>query len=251
MNKKYKIALCLSGEPRSSMASFPYIYENFLQVNPKLFQVDVYSYSFKGYRALFLYNCKKHFIDHRDESQIFDDWLSPPEKKFTPGIMHQLTNTAHNFINNQAGIKNLFLMYTNIYNCFKLVDEKYDVYIRARHDHIFPEKFTNNIEEIFSHIINQNIDLIIPKEHSFVEDPNKACMDYLAIGNYKGMSYYSNLINSLTALINKCNTFKSEILLYNYLNNPKLNVQKRYIPSSVIRKNWVHSHPKITNFLDQ
>ena len=76
-------------------------------------------------------------------------------------------------------------------------------------------------------------------------------MDYLAIGNYKGMSYYSNLINSLTALINKCNTFKSEILLYNYLNNPKLNVQKRYIPSSVIRKNWVHSHPKITNFLDQ
>ena len=57
MNKKIKIALCISGEPRSTMASFPYIYETFLLDNP-IYQTDVYLHSLKGFRALPLYKPK-------------------------------------------------------------------------------------------------------------------------------------------------------------------------------------------------
>ena len=44
MTGKPKIALCLSGEPRSSMFCFPYIYESFLDLGFE-YEVDVYIHS--------------------------------------------------------------------------------------------------------------------------------------------------------------------------------------------------------------
>jgi hypothetical protein len=42
-NKKPKIALCLSGEPRNDIATFPYIYNSFLTFSQ--YEVDVYIHS--------------------------------------------------------------------------------------------------------------------------------------------------------------------------------------------------------------
>jgi hypothetical protein len=41
--KKIKIALCLSGEPRSSMFCFPYIYESFINLGPQYQSRCLYS----------------------------------------------------------------------------------------------------------------------------------------------------------------------------------------------------------------
>ena len=41
IGKKTKIALCLSGEPRSSMFCFPYIYESFIDLGDK-YEIDIY-----------------------------------------------------------------------------------------------------------------------------------------------------------------------------------------------------------------
>ena len=246
--KKIKIALCLSGEPRSSMACYPYIYENLINLNPGVFEVDTYSYSFKGFRALPLYNCKKYIIDNRNDEEMFKQWLLPIEKKFNPKCLDLLLNTNNNFINNQSGIRNLFLMYTNIQNCFNLIDKKYDIYIRARYDLIFQNSI--HIENYISKILKSEKDIIVPKEYKFKED-NEGCNDQFAIGNYKGMYCYSNLINSLLNLINKKITFRSEILLLDWLNSNNIKVQKSYMDHCLIRNSFTNSYPTAKNYQDQ
>ena len=246
--KKIKIALCLSGEPRSSMFCFPYIYENCINLDPKIFEVDVYSYSFKGYRALPLYNCKKYIIDNRNDEEMFTQWFFPMEEKFSPKCMYLLINTSNNFVNNQSGIRNLFLMYTNIQNCFNLIQGKYNIYIRARYDLIFQNRIF--IENYISTILKGEKDIIIPKEYQFKED-DEGYNDQFAIGNYKGMSCYSNLKNSLLNLINKGVTFRSELLLHDWLNNNNIKVQKSYMEHKLIRNSFINSYPTSTNFIDQ
>ena len=51
-----KIALCLSGKPRSSMFCYPYIYDAFMNNEH---QVDVFIHSWNECRALDLYRPKK------------------------------------------------------------------------------------------------------------------------------------------------------------------------------------------------
>jgi hypothetical protein len=245
---KIKVALCLSGEPRSSMFSFPYIYENCINLDPEVFEVDTYSYSFKGFRALPLYNCKKYVIDNRNDEEMFKQWFFPVEEKFNPKCLDLLSNTSNNFVNNQSGIRNLFLMYTNIHNCFNLIEEKYDIYIRARYDLIFQDNI--HIENYISKILKSEKDIIIPKEFKFQED-NETCGDQFAIGNYKGMYCYSNLINSLLNLINKKITFRSEILLLDWLNGNNIKFQKSYMSHSLVRNSFVNSYPRVLNFADQ
>jgi hypothetical protein len=68
--KPLKIALCLSGEPRSSMFCFPYIYESFINLGPQ-YEVDVYIHSWKNFRALPLYNPKSIKIEPNKTQQVF------------------------------------------------------------------------------------------------------------------------------------------------------------------------------------
>jgi len=246
--RKIKIALCLSGEPRSSMFCFPYIYENFINLNSKIFEVDVYSYSFKSFRALSLYNCKNYFIDNRNSSDLFKDWIQPLDKKLSPKSLELLLNTSNSFMNNQNGIRNLFLMYTNIQNCFNLISSKYDVYIRARYDLMF--EYPIQIEGLCSKIIEGKTDLILP-ELDPINKSNVGICDWYAIGNYAGISYYSNLKNSLLDLINQTTSFHPEILLSKYIkNNFNLKVEKIHLRIPLVRKSFVHSDPP-HNFLDQ
>jgi len=247
--KKIKIALCLSGEPRSSMACYPYIYENLINLHPKVFEVDTYSYSFKGYRALPLYNCKKYVIDNRNDERIFNEWLNPIEEKFNPKCMGFIFNTSNNVFNNQNGIRNLFLMYLNIYNCFNLIEEKYDIYIRARYDLIFKDRLF--IENYIAKIMSKEIDLVIPQNITIpIEKNPQEYNDQFAIGNYKGMFYYSNLVNSLLDLINKNITIKSEKILYEYLNTD-LKILKDFMKLTLVRRSFINSHPITQNFLDE
>ena len=246
---KIKVALCLSGEPRSSMFSFPYIYENCINLDPEVFEVDTYSYSFKGFRALPLYNCKKYVVDNRNGDELFHQWFHPLEKNFNSKSLDLLINTSNGILNNQNGIKNLFLMYLNIYNCFNLIQGEYDIYIRARHDIIFQNKFF--IEEYISKILSKDVDIYVPKGNIMGNEKTQLYVDQFAIGNYKGMSYYSNLINSLLDLINENVSVKSEILLHKYLNNNDLKISKSFLKMNLVRSSFINSYPPEINFLDQ
>jgi hypothetical protein len=65
--KPLKIALCLSGEPRSSMFCFPYIYESFINLGPQ-YEVDVYIVG--RILELYLYNPKSIKIEPNKTQHI-------------------------------------------------------------------------------------------------------------------------------------------------------------------------------------
>ena len=115
MDNKIKVALCLSGEPRSSMFCFPYIYEAFLKPNP-LFKTDTYIHSWKNFRALDLYNPKNYKIQNTNDDFIGDIINT---LNFSPSLQEQLSyynlhTKSTNFLFNQ--IK----MFYSIKECFNL-----------------------------------------------------------------------------------------------------------------------------------
>ena len=87
-NKKFRIALCISGESRNAMYSFPYIYETFIRSND-IFETDVYIHTRSTYRALHLYEAKKYVIDRSFEGQIFADTFSQEKLSTFPKELRQ------------------------------------------------------------------------------------------------------------------------------------------------------------------
>tara|TARA_R110000824_G_scaffold394452_1_gene594260 strand:+ start:943 stop:1680 length:738 start_codon:yes stop_codon:yes gene_type:complete len=245
MTGKVKIALCLSGEPRSSMASFPYIYESLINLGPEC-EVDVYIHSWKNFRTLKLYNPKRFLIDNRNEEQYFREWLynlnitSPPVIK-SLNILNQLTVNSH-------PLKNPFLMFSSIKNCFDLIQEPYDYYIRARYDLLFKSKFY--IESILSDISENKYDMLIPYEQFTYKRPNEY-NDQLSIGTYKSMEVYSGVFNYLEEIINKTNSINPQVLLKYWLDINKVKVNSYHVDWTLVRKTQLLTINPNFNFLDQ
>ena len=131
--KKIKIALCLSGEPRSSMFCFPYIYETFLKPND-FFETDVYLYSFKGFRAVPLYNPKDIIINNDNETEIFKSWFNQ-KNQFDKEVRDKFKNSTDPVSLHSDPLKNLFLMFYGINNCMNLIKtpSKYKSYVFTVH----------------------------------------------------------------------------------------------------------------------
>jgi len=244
MTGKIKVALCLSGEPRSSMFCFPYIYETFINLGPE-YEVDVYIYTRKGFRALELYNPKKFLIDKTDENELWHEYFNHLSTNFSEVVEWKLTNT------NQNNIRNLYLMILGINKCFNLIDNpnEYDIIIRSRLDLIFRFKFFSY--KIFYSILNKDYDLFIPSG-SFNDHIDKIYMDQLAIGNPLSMEYYSNLIYNIDQTLTEVKKFHPESWYYNYLNsNKNLKIYQDFVFHNLIRKSSVSSFPDLNNFLDE
>lgn len=233
MNKKVKIALCLSGQPRFSMTSFPYIYESFLLPHTE-YQVDTYVHSWNGFRALDLYSPKKYLIEPINDRKYFNEFnfnitsnevnnFLEPFKRLTPSI-HPL--------------KNVVLMYSSIKSCFDLIEEDYDYYIRCRLDLLFEKKV--DLLQILTYLsFNPNIDILIsPKRNQFGDN---LIDDQLAIGNKKSMVPYFNLIDNLSNLINQTNSVHPEVLLATQLGNSKVNFMPYNFTHKIIHNSVVES----------
>ena len=186
---KIKIALCLSGEPRNSMASFPYIYESFLTPNSN-YKTDVYLHAWEGFRALSLYSPKKYIIEKTNELRLFKNFFKNLNLKpsFKKQLKHFFTFSIHS---NQ--IKNTYLMFYSVKKSFDLINEPYDIYIRCRYDYFFEQKFY--INNIIKNILDNKYDMFIPYINNDTSI-NNHFNDQLAIGNYKSFKCYSNIISN-------------------------------------------------------
>tara|TARA_R110000796_G_scaffold241213_1_gene362537 strand:- start:419 stop:1147 length:729 start_codon:yes stop_codon:yes gene_type:complete len=242
MNGKIKVALCLSGETRSSMFCFPYIYESFLQKND-LYEVDIYIHSWKNFRALPLYDYKNHMIDYSSEDQIYLNYY----KKFK-----DLDKDLYPYVKNlhNLPIKNTILMYYGIGNCFELTKEKkYDFYIRCRLDVLFNEKF--DLGYVLQHLQTTKKDIWV--RHNYEIDKHRVpeINDQFAICNYKAIKAYSNTYFNIPKLIQQTESYVPEGLLYQQLINNNITIERGIAEWSLVRKVNPITFPFNKTFLDQ
>jgi len=239
---KLKIALCLSGEPRSTMASFPYIYESFLQNNPD-YEVDVYIHSWKGFRALDLYNPKSYKLDIWDPNPNFHNFIDnlSLELKNTDSSLNLKSLRTPNI----HPLKNVYLMFYSIKGCFNLINKKYDYYIRSRLDLYYPQKlYLGNFLGILHH---SDIDLILPLK-TFSNGQPTIC-DQIAIGTYNGFKVYCDTILNLNNLIKSTNSLSPEVLLENQLINNQVKYRHFYFDHYSIKRSNIFSDD--LNFKDE
>jgi|MDTE01.1.fsa_nt_gb hypothetical protein len=246
MTGKPKIALCLSGEPRSSMASFPYIYEAFLKDN-HLYDIDVYIHSWKGFRALDLYKPKKYNIENVNQELYVSNEI--PKIKNLPKDLDILFKISEGFTPNVSLVKNNILMIHSLKKCFDLIEEPYDLYIRCRYDIFFRSKFW--VYPIIRDLIEQKYDMFIPLKFAYRKDNDKY-NDQIAIGNYSSMKTYTDIIDNLDLVINKTNRWNFEMWLKYWLNFQKVKVNRHFVDYTLIRNSsLVTNEVRYNNFLDE
>jgi hypothetical protein len=231
MENRIKIALCLSGEPRNTMASFPYIYESFLKHN-NLYKTDTYLHSWKGFRALEMYNPKKFHIDSNlHETNLFVNYFY--KLNLSGSIKTQLSD-FESTTKTSYKLRNTFLMFYSFNKCFNLIEDSYDLFIKCRYDTFFENKFY--IDSIIVDILENKYDMFIPYTSPNISKRLKLD-DAVAIGNYKSFKAYSDTILDLNNLLNQTQTLDPHTLLSTQLNNNNIKISQNYISSNIIRKN--------------
>jgi hypothetical protein len=238
--RKIKIALCLSGEPRSSMFCFPYIYESFINLGPQ-YEVDVYIHSWKNFRALPLYNSKSFKIEY-DE----------PQK-----IISQIHQNYPQWLANLRTVHNHALMWSSIKSAFDMAGENYNIYIRCRLDLIIDSKFL--LDNHILNLLNNKYDLYIPHNNLDIEY-DEGYSDQIFIGNLKAKTqlskYYNDLMINPKGFLQKYSNikfFQPEFIFKNYIDDHNILISSsplsnyRLVRNSNVRVNHNFSY----NFLDQ
>ena len=211
-----KIALCISGKPRSSMFCYPYIYDAFINNEH---QVDIFIHSWDECRAIDLYNPKKIQINSDKETL---DVLIP---------MLDL-----NGIKIEGNTKNNVLMWYSIKKCFDLIEGEYDVVIRARFDLLLQPKF--DIERILNDLSNKKYDIYIPTEEFNMGGYN----DQLAIGTYDAMKIYSDTFLNLNKFAHELGRWHPETFLGKQLKENGISVYQTHLDYRLVRNVDVTTH---------
>ena len=253
MSGKIKVALCLSGEPRSSMFCFPYIYESFVNLGPE-YEVDVYIHSWKNFRAFPLYNPKQSRIDYLGGIGGNVSYINQRFNHVLPVISEVFKNefnVSNEFTEQTNFFLNSFLMLSSIQNCFSLIKESYDVYIRCRYDLIFNNKF--KIYQIIEDILGKKYDIFIPKKAKEFTNhkKNNELNDQLAIGNFKAINSYSNIESNLKDIIINTRQWAPEIWLRTQLEMDNIKINEYFVDHSLVRFSHPHLNFGTEEFLDQ
>ena len=245
--KKIKIALCLSGEPRSSMFCFPYYYETLLQDN-LLFETDVYIHSWKNFRALPLYNPINHKIDIIDQNQYLNNLFNTSGLNNLLSVKKELEFFG-NLTKKRIKLYNTLLMYSSIKKCFELINQPYDIIIRGRFDLFFPDKL-DLTASLLDLILYKNSDIIVPFKAHNLDSPH--ITDQFAIGTPKAMKIYSTLIDNISSIVEKTESVIPEIILSQHLRDSNLRIKDVLPPPELVRGvNVIESTKPINSFIDQ
>lgn len=211
-----KIALCISGKPRSSMFCYPYIYDAFMNNEH---QVDVFIHSWDECRVLDLYKPKK--LEMNSDSDVLNMLLP----------MLDL-----NGIKIEGNVQHNILMYYSIKACFDLIDDEYDIIIRARFDLLLQPKF--DIESILTDLKNKKYDIYIPNEEFNMGGYN----DQLAIGTYDIMKIYSDTFFNLNKFAHELGRWHPETFLGKQLKDNGINVYQTHWDYRLVRNVNVTTH---------
>ena len=211
-----KIALCISGKPRSSMFCYPYIYDAFMN---NTHQVDVFIHSWDDCKAIDLYRPKKVEINSDTEA------LNMIIPMLNLNGIEIAGNVYHNV-----------LMYYSIKKCFDLIEDDYDVVIRARFDLLLQPKF--DIESILNNLQDKKYDIYIPNEEFNMGGYN----DQLAIGTLNAMKIYSDTFFNLNEFAQQLKRWHPETFLGKQLNDNNIKIHQTHWDYRLVRNVNVETH---------
>jgi len=249
--KKINVAVCISGEPRSSMLCYPYIAESFINLDPNYYNVDVYLHTRKIYRAIFLYNPKGFMLDGVASDKEFWD---KNKVKLPKELNDNMIFFAH-YTANSSFLENQLLMLEGIVKSFELTSPKtkeYDLYIRCRPDIITDTKIS--IDDFAKDIVfDKKYDILFPSKGILKDKSNNDARgteynDQFSIGNYKSMMEYCNMSKNMNFLINKTKEFKVEKWLKEQLDSRNIKVSTQYLPFHLARGTRIFSNRGGDNF---
>lgn len=248
MQNKPRIALCLSGEPRSSMACFPYIYETFLKDN-KFYNIDVYIHTWKGFRALDLYNPKEYVIEPIEVESYVTNLVKDLNLSFPPSVQ-TMVSASNNFTSRINPFINTLLMLSSMSKCYNLIKEPYDIYIRCRPDIFFHKPL--DLRYIILDILHkQEYDIYIPYK-SFNKNDINILTDQIAIGNFKSMDIYFNLLNNLNSILQKRPIWGIEKHIKPYLIENNISIRSYPGNFDLVRQSKIiTNNSNFNNFLDE
>ena len=211
-----KIALCISGEARSSMFCYPYLYDAFMNNEH---QVDVFVHTWKGCRALDLYKPKKLEINS------------------FPETLNRILPTLNlNGVKIQGNVNTNVLMFCSIKKSFVFIVDEYDVVIRTRFDLLLQPKF--DIESILTDLQNKKYDIYIPN----VEFNLGGYNDQVAIGTYDAMKVYSDTFFNLNKFAQELKRWHPETFLGKQLDDNNIKVHQTDWDYRIVRKVDVETH---------
>jgi hypothetical protein len=213
---KVKVALCISGQPRSSMFCFPYIYDAFMNNNH---QVDVFIHTWDNTRVIDLYNPKKVIIE--DSKKVLDTLL--------PNI------TLHN-LKIEGNIEHNILMFYGIKQVYDLVDDDYDIVIRSRFDLLLQHKI--DFQSIVDDLMSDIYDIFIPSEDFNMGGYN----DQVAIGTKSSMKVYSETLDNINNLSHKLGRWHPESFLGKQLDNNNMRIKQLDWNYRLVRNVSVSTH---------
>ncbi len=198
------------------MFCYPYIYDAFINNEH---QVDTFIHSWDMCRVIDLYNPKKLEINS-DKAAL--DMLIP---MLNLNGIEIAGNVYHNT-----------LMYYSIKKCFDLIDEDYDIVIRARFDLLLQPKFS--IENILNDLQNKKYDIYIPNEEFNMGGYN----DQLAIGTYDAMKIYSDTFFNLNKFSHELKRWHPETFLGKQLKDNNIKVHQTDWDYRLVRNVNVETH---------
>lgn len=190
------VAICISGHIRSFDKCYNNIYDNFISVLEKEYDIDFYvsiwdvvgdrSTGWNGEFKLDLpFEPKDILIEKFDRNYFLNNYKT-----------NQWINYPH--LSNHTTLGDSVSMWYKIETCLNMVkkqDKKYDLIARLRPDIIFQNKFSKIDLE------NAKKGLVIPKWHGKYIEISNTITDYFALGTYDCMEKYMSVFSNLNDLL--------------------------------------------------
>ncbi|MDQ5912080.1 MAG: hypothetical protein QG570_262 [Patescibacteria group bacterium] len=227
MKKIHRVALCISGQPRSIKEAYPYIKRNIIDCNEN---VDIFAHCW--------FNTENAGKQYKETSNTMGNKKVPLENSNTPALIQQLyspikmitepqqdfTEQSKLFPEIPRDATNTFgslSMWTSIKkaNDLKLSFEyensfTYDYVIRARFDCIPLKKIkvsSLNKESIHCQGVTDNANITI--------------YDQIIIGSSKNINGVSSIVDNIFEYINKTNFWNNEYILKYYLESNNIAIK--------------------------
>lgn len=223
-----KVALCLSGQPRCALKTFPYIYENIIQPN----NADVFIHM--NYDAENPYIEKRHLdngnciLEKGIHQQVIDLYkpirylVEKPKQMFKPTIMFPENRILD--VMNMNKHRNMTREESKIHSCKQLLSMYYSIYKSNE----LKETYANENGFVYDYVIRLRFDClpydkiyVMDKNPNFIyyfhlNQPDELISDWINFGSNSIMNIYSSMYLNVEYL-NTFLFFKKEERLENKL----------------------------------